>query len=77
MFDTGYTTILGLSRQRYDGCALGGQDSISIGVGPSLSRIGRKTVQVWWLGHALDENEYIHPNMTVSETLVLGLLMQD
>ena len=56
--------------------ALGKRGSISIRVGLSLSRIGRKTVQVWRLGHALDENKYIHPNIVVSETRVLGFLVQ-
>ena len=46
---------------------LGKQGSISIWVGLSLSRIGRKIVQVWRLGHALDENEHIHLNIVVSE----------
>ena len=56
--------------------ALGRRGSISIWVGLSLSRIGRKIVQVWRLGHALDENEYIHPNIAVSEICVLGFLVQ-
>ena len=37
-----------------------------------------ETVQVLRLGHALDENEYIHPNVNVvvSETRVLDFHVQ-
>ena len=43
--------------------------AISGWVGLSLSRIGKR-----W--HALDENEYEHPNIAISETRFLGALMQ-
>ena len=51
---------------------LGKQGSISIWVGLSLCRIGRKTIQVWRLGHALDENEYMHPNIVVPKLAFLA-----
>ena len=45
---------------------LGGWGSISIGVGLSLSRIGTLMENSSCMA-ALDENEYIHPNIAVSE----------
>ena len=56
--------------------ALGGRDSISLWVGLPLSPIGKKSGHAWRHWHALDENEYTRPNIAVSETTFLGILMQ-
>ena len=62
--------------------ALGGRDPISLWVGLPLSPIGKKSGHAWrhWHArrhwHALDENEYTRPNIAISETTFLGVLMQ-
>ena len=56
--------------------ALGRWGPISAWVGLSLSRIGKKTDHVWRCWHALDENEYTNPNIAVSETRFLSVLVQ-
>ena len=52
--------------------------AISLWVELSLSRIGKRTDRacIWWSWHALDQNQYAYPNIAVSETHFLGVLVQ-
>ena len=56
--------------------ALCGRDPIRLWVGLPLSPIGKISGHAWRHWHVLDENEYTRPNIAVSETTFLGVLMQ-
>ena len=51
-------------------------DAISIWVGLSLSRIGKRTDRAWRRWHALDKNQHTFPNIAVSETRFLGAALK-